>query len=511
MLWTEKAKKILLKYWNIESLKDKQISVINEILINNDVIGLLPTGYGKSLCYLLPPLINKKTVIIISPLISLMEDQKDKLIKMGIPVSALHCNNNNKEFETNEILDGLIKIIYMSPEYMIEGNGLELTSQLVGSNQLGFLAIDESHCLSSWGHDFRPNYLKLQTFREHFPSVPIMAVTATAKEFVIKEIISILKLKKPEIVRANFDRPNLYISCERIGKEKIKGRERLIPYDKIIREHVTKYPNERIIVYVNSRKKTEELSEKINLYFDNENICSFYHAGLTKNKRETVQNNFIENKCKIIISTIAFGMGIDQIVRCVLVFGCPSSIEEYWQQIGRGGRDGLQCETVFYYDKSAFVIAKKMIENEPNKILVKMKKNNLEYVNEYYETKKCRRQYILDYLGLSKSYFAYNGFTCSNCDNCLNYDLVNITHYIWDHYIEGKPLKQSIKNIINDNEFKLTKILKDWKSYIEFKNLTFDKLPDNLKIKLRIGNIVNQDDIIFDEFDNKYQNIINGK
>lgn len=501
MLWTEKAKKILLKYWNIDSLKDKQISVINEILTNNDVIGLLPTGYGKSLCYLLPPLITKKAVIIISPLISLMEDQKDKLIKMGIPVSALHCNNKNKEFETEEIINGLIKIIYMSPEYMIEVNGLELTRELVNSNQLGFLAIDESHCLSSWGHDFRPNYLKLQIFRDNFPSVPIMAVTATAKEIVVKEIISVLQLNKPEIIRGNFDRPNLCIECKPIGKEKIKGKEKQIPYDKIIRDYINKYPNDKIIVYVNSRKKTEELTEKINLYFDNPEICAYYHAGLTKHKRESVQANFIENKCKVIISTIAFGMGIDQIVRCVLVFGCPSSIEEYWQQIGRGGRDGLQCETVFYYDKSALVIAKKMIESEPNKILAKIKKDNIQKVNEYYETKKCRRQYILDYLGLSKSYFAYNGFTCSNCDNCLNYNLIDITHYIWEHFIESKPLKKSIYNIINDNEFKLNKILKDWKSYIEFKKFTLINLPENLKIKLRIGNMVDRDEIIFDQFD----------
>jgi RecQ family ATP-dependent DNA helicase len=420
---------------------------------------------------------------------------------MGIPVSALHCNNRNKEFEINDIHDGLIKIIYMSPEYMAEGDGLELTRKLVKNNQLGFLAIDESHCLSSWGHDFRPSYLKLQIFREHFPEIPIMAVTATAKEVVVKEIISILKLNKPEIIRANFDRPNLFIQCKPIGKERIKGKEKQITYDKIIREYINKYPNERIIIYVNSRKKTEELTEKINLFFNDENICAYYHAGLTKNKRESVQENFIKNTCKVIISTIAFGMGIDQIVRCVLVFGCPTSIEEYWQQIGRGGRDGLPCETIFYYDKSAFVIATKMIDSEPNKILVKMKKNNLQKVNEYYETKKCRRQYILEYLGLSKSYFAYNGFTCSNCDNCLNYNLVDITHYIWEAFIENKPLKESINNIINDNEFKLNKILKDWKSYIEFKKYTQDNLPDNLKIKLIIGNIIDQNDIIFDKFD----------
>ena len=502
MLWTDKAKKILLKYWNFDTLKDKQISVINEILLGNDVVGLLPTGYGKSLCYLLPPLLTKKTIFIISPLISLMDDQKDKLIKMGIPVSALHCNNLNKSEEINQILEGKIKIVYMSPEYIIDGEGLELAKKLVNKDQLRFLAIDESHCLSAWGHDFRPNYLKLREFRNILPSIPIMAVTATAKEQVVKEIIKFLQLKNPQIIRANFDRPNLYIECKNVPKIIVKKKEKSMPYDNIIRDYIDKYTKDRIIVYVTSRKETEDISESLNSYYDYK-ISSPYHAGLTKKNRDQVQNDFIENNCRVIISTIAFGMGIDQVVRCVIILGCPSSIEEYYQQIGRGGRDGLDCETVFFYDGSKKKIREFMIGKESEgKLLGDAKKENLKKVQDYVYSKKCRRQFILEYLGLSKSYFAYNGFTCSKCDNCTKQTLTDITSYVWDHYICKKPLNNKILNIVNDKDFNLNKILKDWALYVEFKNYSQYSLPENLKIKLRLPDnfIESKYDLIYDKY-----------
>jgi len=514
MLWTEKAKKILLKYWNFDTLKDKQISVINEILCGNDVVGLLPTGYGKSLCYLLPPLLTKKTIFIISPLISLMDDQKDKLIKMGIPVSALHCNNSNKNGDINDILEGTIKIVYMSPEYLIDGDGLALAKKLVDKNQLKFLAIDESHCLSGWGHDFRSSYLKLKEFRNNFPSIPIMAVTATAKEQVIKEIIKFLQLNNPDIVRANFDRPNLYIECTNVPKIIVKKKEKLMPYYQVIIKYIDKYINDRIIVYVTSRKETEDISNNINIHY-NSNISSQYHAGLIKKNRDNIQSQFIENKCRVIISTIAFGMGIDQIVRCVLILGCSSSIEEYYQQIGRGGRDGLDCETVFFYDGSKKKIKEFIINKEScDRLLAERKKDNLRKVQDYVYSKKCRRQYILEYLGLSKSYFACNGFTCTKCDNCTQYKLTDVTSYVWEHYISKKSLNKKVLNIINDKDFNINNILKDWARFIEFKNYSLCSLPENLKIKLRLPEdfiecekVIEYDsDTIYDKY-NKYLDI----
>lgn len=424
MLWTDKVKKILLTYFNGIELKDKQIDIINEILTGNDVVGLLPTGYGKSMCYIIPPLITKKTIFIISPLISLMEDQKDNLSKKNITVATLHCNNKNKQTEIFKIIDGTIKIVYMSPEFLVEGDGMELAASLIEKNMLGYLAIDESHCISSWGHNFRPNYLKLNNFRHDFPQIPILALTATAKKVVIEEIVKLLDLQNPSIISTSFDRPNLHIICKEIPKEpkytasgnimRKKGEPVLKNVEKwvVIQDYINKYPDNKIIIYVNSRNETEQVAIDIN---NNLYQCAVaYHAGLNKDLREKVQNDFNENKIKVIISTIAFGMGIDQIVRCVLIFGCPSSIEEYYQQIGRGGRDGLYCETVLFFDKSGFMRSKSMIEKEtPNEKLRQFKKDNIQKVYDFYNMSGCRRTFILNYFGQKASK------TCTNCDNCL--------------------------------------------------------------------------------------------
>lgn len=426
MLWTDKVKKILLKHFNNIELKDKQVDVINEILKGNDVIGLLPTGYGKSMCYIIPPLVTKKTIFIISPLISLMEDQKDNLSKKNIIISALHGNNKNKQNEIFQIIDGTIKIVYMSPEFLIESDGMQLANSLIEKNMLGYLAVDESHCISSWGHNFRPSYLKLNKFRQEFPQIPILALTATAKETVVNEIITKLELKNPSIIDTSFDRPNLHIICYEMPKKpklrangsikkKKNGDIEETNIDKwiVIQDYINKYPDDKIIIYVNSRVETEQVAIDINNYVSKCAVA--YHAGLNKDIREKIQSDFNDNKVKVIISTIAFGMGIDQIVKCVLIFGCPSSMEEYYQQIGRGGRDGLYCETVLFFDKASYMRSKNMIIKETfnNPILQKFKISNIEKVYKFYDMLGCRRKYILNYFGQTF------GNKCTNCDNCL--------------------------------------------------------------------------------------------
>ena len=426
MLWTDKAKKILKKHFKFEELKDKQFEVINAFLNGNDVIGLLPTGYGKSMTYILPPLLTKKTMFVICPLISLMEDQKDNLEKVGINVATLHCNNTNKQEEIFKIIDGNIKIVYMSPEFLVEGDGLDLARVLVEKNMLGFIAVDESHCISSWGHDFRPNYLKLKFIRDEFPQIPILALTATAKKQVINEIQELLKLKNSIVVSASFDRPNLLIKCKEMDKEQkynkngypMKNKDGEYLYTNvekwlIVKDYINKYQNDKIIIYVNSRAETEELSKEINY---NIKKCSVpYHAGLSKKLREQVQSDFSDGSVKVIISTIAFGMGMDQVVRCGIVFGCPSSIEEYYQQIGRGGRDGLPCETVLYFDMANFMRTKSMLTREiKNPKLLNTRLTNLQQVCYFFKTTDCRRKYILNYFGQSSTNY------CDNCDNCIN-------------------------------------------------------------------------------------------
>jgi len=543
MLWTDKAKKILEKYWGFSTLKDKQIEVINELLLGNDVIGLLPTGYGKSMCYLLPPLLTKKAIIIISPLISLMDDQKDKLLKMNIGVSALHGNNKNKDREIFEIIDGQIKIIYMSPEYLIDGDGLELVDSMTQNNLLGYLAIDEAHCISVWGHDFRPHYLKIKVFREKYPTIPVLAVTATATSVVVEEIATHLSLTDPKIITANFDRPNLYLKCIEYTREdttitkpkrkkgdpiEIKEKDKTSIDEEInlelLKPYFEKYEKDKIIIYTNSRQMTLNLSIEINKVYGK--ISEAYHAGLSKGMREQVQTKFANGDIKIMVSTIAFGMGVDQIVRAVIIIGASSSIEEYWQQIGRAGRDNLPGETIVFFQPKSLIIAKSMLENEikKNKIkkinneeLNKIRENNLNSMQKYFYLTTCRRKYVLTHFNQPPKFF-----TCNNCDNCCEKELVDITSIIWPIYFQSNKfikspnlnenqiifIKKELKNRNFRSKKKGNKIINNvfldmdlyiWKNYIIKKQYTYENLPDNLRIRIYFKDI-------FDEYmNNKYE------
>lgn len=494
MLWTDKAKKILKKYWNIDNLKDKQYEVINHLLLGNDVIGLLPTGYGKSMCYLIPPLVTKKVIFIISPLISLMDDQKEKLIKMNIPCATLHGNNMNKDNEIEQIMEGIIKIVYMSPEYLIKSDGLQLAENLIESGKLGYFAIDEGHCVSSWGHDFRPEYAKINIFRQKFPEIPILAITATATDNVCTDISKVLNLNNPKLIVASFDRPNLYLKIDFPQNDKKKKK---ITKDVKILPYIEKYPNDKIIIYTNSRDDTEKISLALNKLKNN---CSeAYHAGLNKDVREEIQTRFITGITNVIVSTIAFGMGIDQIVRCVLIFGAPSSIEEYYQQIGRGGRDGLPCETVLFFDYSKIVIGRHFLKDIKNPILYRVKKNNLDNVSKFAFIQTCRRKYILEYFSEQ-----CNFFTCKKCDNCIEQKLVDMTDIIYK--IPIKSLNENKNKYFNDiiDCDTFDNIIK-WRKYIN--NFTREQINDNMKLLLPskiIKNVkeLNVDDMIthFEKF-----------
>ena len=533
MLWTDKAKRYLKKYWEINELKDKQIEVINELLLGNDVIGLLPTGYGKSMCYLIPPLVTKKIMFIVSPLISLMDDQKDKLNKMGIPCAALHGNNINKYEEIEEIQNGKIKIVYMSPEYLLS-DGLTFANLLNESDQLGFLAVDESHCISVWGQDFRPEYTQVKKFRENLPHIPIIAVTATATDTVCDDIIKLLLLNKPSIVRASFDRPNLYLKVVDHPMEPVIGKsgratkkQKQYPKEKLAIEYLKKYPNEKIIIYTNSRKDTEELSFALNKL--KKNCSQAYHAGLSKKERENIQSKFMNDEIKVIVSTIAFGMGIDQIVKCVLVFGSPSSIEEYYQQIGRGGRDGNQCETVLFFDYAKLKVGEYMLKDMKYKYpqLYKAKIENLNKIARYSYIQTCRRKYILEYFNELCDFFS-----CNNCDNCFENQLVDMTDKFWPiimkprcHMISAvnEIRNKYLKNItvLNKNgenksvDLDLVDPLIKWKQFMIKNQIVKTDIPDNLKIRIPNKFIINddvkkcvkQDD--FDEKINKYNSLIN--
>jgi RecQ family ATP-dependent DNA helicase len=474
MLWTDKAKKILQKHWKINNLKDKQIEVINNLLLGKDVIGLLPTGYGKSMCYLIPPLVTKKIIFIISPLISLMEDQRDKLSKLGIISATLNSNNKNKDSDIQKIISGDIKIVYMSPEYL-STEGMKLADILINnpqSSKLGFIAIDESHCISGWGHDFRPEYANLVKFRLSYPNIPILAVTATATVNVCNDIVKMLQLKNPKIIKASFNRPNLYIEM------KINEISKYNTKESIISNYIKKYPNEKIIIYINSRDETEDISNKLNII--HKNISLAYHAGLNKEKRESIQSKFASGEIKIIVSTIAFGLGIDQIVKCVIIFGCPSSIEEYYQQIGRGGRDGNKCETVLYFDYSKLKIGKYILDKnikDKSSQIYKVKLNNMNKIKEMVYNNTCRRKYILEYFNEMCDFFY-----CNNCDNCCNNEMEDLTNILYNDLIIKNINLMKIKNTYFSNDYDI-KLLESWINYIKENNISKEKCKDYLRLK----------------------------
>ena len=493
MLWTDKAKKYLKKYWNIDELKPKQIEVINEILHGNDVIGLLPTGYGKSMCYFIPPLVCRKVMIIISPLIALMDDQKIALLEKGIACSALHCNNKHKDEEINDIIDGKIKIVYMSPEYLVKGNGKELVGILIDNDKLGFVAVDEAHCISSWSHDFRPEYKYIGEFRKLYPNnnIPMIALTATATDYVCGDIKTSLGLNNPKVIKASFDRPNLYIkACEMpttIAIVRKKTVMKAVNKVDLIQHYIDKYKDQRIIIYINSRKDTDELANDINV----NNTCRAYHAGLSSKIRDEIHNQFASGKINIIISTIAFGMGIDMIIKCVIIFGCNSSIEEYVQQCGRAGRDGLPAETILYFDKSQYMVKKHMIKKTVSSPeLYKTKIENLSKVWEYIYTITCKRKQVLEYFNEATNYI-----TCNSCDNCCEQKLIDMTHKFSEIIfktnnistafteIREKYLISDIKNLMN--------ILWRWKIYITNNKLDVNNLSVKYRLRFPISCIKN--------------------
>jgi RecQ family ATP-dependent DNA helicase len=424
MLWTEKAKKILEKLWGFSNLKEKQEEIINELLNGNDVVGILPTGYGKSLCYILPPLLIKnKIMLIVSPLISLMIDQSVKLKEKGIPVAVLNSENENRNEEIKQIKNGEIKIIFITPEYLINGYGMTLCNYLIVNNMLGWLAIDESHCISSWGSDFRKSYLELGKFRKEFEDINILALTATATQDVVNDIKIKLNLHKPKIIQADFNRSNLYIECYDFSQNK---KNKLNPVDKIT-EYINKYPDEKIIVYIKTRDKVDDITKNINDIY-NYSICGAYHAGLKKTEKDDIQNKFIIGEIKVIICTIAFSMGIDLIIKCVIIIGVPSSISEYYQMIGRSGRNGIQSENILLFENNQVGKLVFLIKNDKylSENIKKNKINNLYQMKEYVDNNICRHKYLIEYFSLVNLKLDKN-YKCNNCDNCLKKKIIQST------------------------------------------------------------------------------------
>ncbi|MEA2207180.1 MAG: ATP-dependent helicase RecQ [Blastocatellia bacterium] len=390
---------LLKQSFGYSEFRPLQAEIIRDALAGRDVFAILPTGGGKSLCFQLPALVQKGLTVVISPLISLMKDQVDALQAAGI--AATFLNSSLQADEARARLRGLhngeYRLLYVAPErLMLSGFLADLRSWKVK-----LLAIDEAHCISEWGHDFRPEYRQLADLRTHFPDVPLMALTATATERVRGDIVTQLKLRDPVCYLASFNRPNLNYRV--LAKSK--------PYDQLIK-FINDRPGESGIVYCQSRRSAESLSAKLN---EDYVTARPYHAGLASNERSTNQELFLRDEVRVICATIAFGMGINKPnVRFVVHYDLPKNIEGYYQETGRAGRDGLPSECVLLFSAGDAVKYSRFIDEKISARERQIAREQLQLMVHYAESAECRRRVLLGYFGETLP-----GPNCGGCDNCI--------------------------------------------------------------------------------------------
>ena len=392
-------KTILKKYFGYEKFRPLQKEIIERVLLGKDCVVLMPTGGGKSLCFQLPALMLDSTTIVVSPLISLMKDQVDTLRANGI--SANFINSALSQFEIADTMRrvgaGEIKILYIAPErFAVPG-----FENFLHNLKISLITIDEAHCISEWGHDFRPDYRNLKLLRNKFPNIPMIALTATATPKVREDIVKQLDLKNHQIFISSFNRPNL-------SYEVLPKKDSL----KLILSLLNDYRDESIIVYCFSRNDTEKLVENLNKYGFK---AAAYHAGLDANQRRENQEKFIRDEINIMVATIAFGMGIDKPdVRLVIHHSLPKSIEGYYQETGRAGRDGLPARCVLFFSYADKFKHDYFIRNMADETERQKSQEKLDEVLRYGNLNGCRRRFLLHYFNE-----AYDQNNCGNCDGCV--------------------------------------------------------------------------------------------
>ena len=410
------ANETLKIYFGYDTFRDGQEDIINAILSGRDVLAIMPTGAGKSICYQVPALMMSGITIVISPLISLMQDQVKALNEAG--VHAAYINSSLTENQINKALSlaaqGRYKIIYVAPERLTSYTFLDFACHV----EISMVTVDEAHCISQWGQDFRPSYLKIVEFVARLPRRPIVsAFTATATEDVKEDIIHILKLEQPKVVVTGFDRENLYYSVERIRRK-----------DDFVLDYIHNHPQESGIIYCATRKNVDKLFE---LLFKSGVAVTRYHAGLDNETRKKNQEDFIYDRAPIVVATNAFGMGIDKSnVRYVIHYNMPQSMENYYQEAGRAGRDGEAAQCILLFSEQDMVINRFLLEQkdfsemdiEDARLVMERDVWRLQVMERYCKTSECLRNYILSYFGEQPKH------PCGHCGNCQkDYQEIDMT------------------------------------------------------------------------------------
>lgn len=394
----ELAKEALKKYYGYDEFRPMQADIIQAVFDKKDVVVLMPTGGGKSLCFQIPAITMEGMCIVVSPLISLMKDQVEALKANGISAAFLNSSMSSAEQQQveDDVYHNRIKLLYVSPEKIVSQQFMPIIRQ----GNINLFAVDEAHCISSWGHDFRPEYTQMQFLKNQFPDIPVIALTATADKLTRKDIVNQLKLVNPEIFIASFDRPNISLTV-RPGQKKM---DQMLDFIKV-------RPKQAGIIYCLSRKNCENVASKMLGYGLR---ADFYHAGMDSRDRDRVQTHFLNDNIQIVCATVAFGMGIDKSnVRWVIHYNLPKNMESYYQEIGRCGRDGAQSDAMLFYSFRDVMVYRDMLsQGDPNITALKLAK--LDRIQQYADASICRRKILLSYFGEN-----LDG-DCGNCDVCKN-------------------------------------------------------------------------------------------